>query len=86
MRPEELGVAEIGHFGLFHARFAPAFWPATLEWLRDDLVEGEAPELLRAALRLDSSVVDFLSTCGGITLKNSAAALKTAVHRCFDVP
>ena len=43
VRPEELGVAEIGHFGLFHARFAPTFWPATLEWLRD----GVAPDAAR---------------------------------------
>lgn len=42
VRPEELGVAEIGHFGLFHARFAPTFWPATLEWLRDGVVPASA--------------------------------------------
>jgi len=39
VRPEELGVAEIGHVGLFHARFADTFWPATLTWPRD----GAAP-------------------------------------------
>ena len=42
VRPEELGVAEIGHFGLFHARFAPTFWPATLEWLRDGVAPAAA--------------------------------------------
>lgn len=35
LRPEDFGVQEIGHFGLFHDRFRTTFWPATLAWLRD---------------------------------------------------
>ncbi len=35
LSPEALGVDIIGHFGLFHARFADSFWADTLHWLRD---------------------------------------------------
>jgi predicted alpha/beta hydrolase len=31
--PNELGVARIGHFDLFHARHRDSFWQATVEWL-----------------------------------------------------
>ncbi|MBB5372452.1 alpha/beta hydrolase family protein [Acidocella aromatica] len=33
LRPDDLGHENIGHFGLFHARHAADFWPATLAWL-----------------------------------------------------
>ena len=39
LHPGDLGYDAIGHFGLFHARHAADFWPATLAWLRG----GEAP-------------------------------------------
>ncbi len=39
LRPDDLGHERIGHFGLFHARHAADFWPATLAWLRG----GENP-------------------------------------------
>ncbi len=31
--PRDLGVDEIGHFGLFHQRFRETFWPKALHWL-----------------------------------------------------
>ncbi|MFE7630778.1 alpha/beta fold hydrolase [Kocuria sp. NPDC057446] len=46
LRPEDLGVPEVGHFGLFHDRFRTTFWPATLAWLRDGtlpLSDGAEP-------------------------------------------
>jgi predicted alpha/beta hydrolase len=39
LAPEDLGFAQIGHFGLLHARHRDGFWPATLRWLR----AGENP-------------------------------------------
>lgn len=33
LRPEELHVSEIGHFGLFNQRFRETFWPQALDWL-----------------------------------------------------
>lgn len=39
LQPEQFGVAAIGHFALFHDRFATSFWPGTLRWI----VEGVAP-------------------------------------------
>jgi len=35
LEPGALGVDAIGHFGLFHTRFAGSFWADTLLWLRD---------------------------------------------------
>ncbi|MBI5165530.1 MAG: alpha/beta fold hydrolase [Magnetospirillum sp.] len=35
LSPQDLGVAAIGHFSLFHSRYAPGFWLDTLSWLRD---------------------------------------------------
>ncbi|MDT2022095.1 alpha/beta fold hydrolase [Methylocella sp. CPCC 101449] len=37
LAPADLDVETIGHFGLFHARFADGFWPATLRWLGDGI-------------------------------------------------
>jgi predicted alpha/beta hydrolase len=31
--PQDLGVASIGHFDLFHSRHRDGFWRSTLEWL-----------------------------------------------------
>lgn len=39
LHPEDLGEREIGHFGLFHARFRDTFWADSVRWLRD----GEKP-------------------------------------------
>ncbi|MFD1109123.1 alpha/beta hydrolase family protein [Pseudoroseomonas ludipueritiae] len=33
--PADLGVAGIGHFGLFHARFEGSFWVDSLAWLAE---------------------------------------------------
>ncbi|WP_168705091.1 alpha/beta hydrolase family protein [Gordonia paraffinivorans] len=38
--PDMLGVAEIGHFGLFHDRFENTFWRWAVDWL----VDSSAPE------------------------------------------
>jgi predicted alpha/beta hydrolase len=35
LRPEDYGLARIGHFDLFHERHASGFWLDTLLWLRD---------------------------------------------------
>lgn len=35
--PDDLGMATIGHFGLFHARFADTFWAQSLRWLREGI-------------------------------------------------
>lgn len=35
LRPEDYGLARIGHFDLFHDRHASGFWLDTLLWLRD---------------------------------------------------
>ena len=45
LRPAELGFAEVGHFGLFHARHQDGFWPATIQWLRDGIDPWAAPIL-----------------------------------------
>ena len=37
LAPADLNVEAIGHFGLFHARFADSFWPATLSWLSEGI-------------------------------------------------
>ncbi|MDH7795125.1 MULTISPECIES: alpha/beta fold hydrolase [unclassified Beijerinckia] len=37
LSPGDIRVEAIGHFGLFHARFADSFWPASLLWLRDGI-------------------------------------------------
>ena len=34
LSPGDLGLDQIGHFSLFHARHAASFWPDTLLWLR----------------------------------------------------
>ncbi|GGC77188.1 alpha/beta hydrolase family protein [Chelatococcus reniformis] len=61
LTPRDLGYDAIGHFSLFHARHRDGFWPATLGWLRDDVVpwpvgvalaperEGRAGETVPAA-------------------------------------
>lgn len=35
LRPSNFGREAIGHFALFHDRYADTFWMQTLEWLRD---------------------------------------------------
>ena len=35
LKPADLGVAALGHFGLFNASHASGFWLDTLMWLRD---------------------------------------------------
>lgn len=35
LRPEDLGHARVGHFGLFHARHEGDFWQGSLRWLRE---------------------------------------------------
>lgn len=42
LSPGDLGVAGIGHFGLFHDRFRDSFWPGTAAWLRDGTVAWPA--------------------------------------------
>jgi len=37
LSPGDFGVEAIGHFGLFHTRFADSFWIDTLSWLRDGI-------------------------------------------------
>lgn len=37
LTPSNLGVEAVGHFALFHTRFADSFWPATVRWLRDGI-------------------------------------------------
>jgi predicted alpha/beta hydrolase len=37
LAPADLGVRQIGHFDLFHARHASGFWLDTLLWLRDGI-------------------------------------------------
>lgn len=44
LRPEDLGVHEIGHFGLFHSRFRSSFWPATVDWLCHGTLPGNGRE------------------------------------------
>jgi predicted alpha/beta hydrolase len=39
LRPQDAGVAEIGHFAFFHDRFRETLWPLALAWL----TEGQAP-------------------------------------------
>jgi predicted alpha/beta hydrolase len=34
LAPTDLGSPAIGHFGLFHDRFAASFWPLSCDWLR----------------------------------------------------
>lgn len=35
LRPQDLGMEEVGHFGLFHGRHEAVFWPRTVRFLRD---------------------------------------------------
>ncbi|MDX3926494.1 MAG: alpha/beta fold hydrolase [Shinella sp.] len=35
LEPEELGLSDVGHFGLFHDRHRAGFWLDTVLWLRD---------------------------------------------------
>ncbi len=35
LRPRDLGLPFIGHFGLFHERHREGFWRASLSWLRE---------------------------------------------------
>jgi len=35
LTPQDLGLARVGHFDLFHARHQPGFWVRTLDWLRE---------------------------------------------------
>jgi predicted alpha/beta hydrolase len=37
LSPGDFGVSAIGHFSLFHMRFARSFWADTLCWLRDGI-------------------------------------------------
>jgi predicted alpha/beta hydrolase len=41
--PHTYNVDSIGHFGLFHARFANTFWADTLCWLRDGINPWSKP-------------------------------------------
>jgi len=43
LSPQTYGMAEIGHFSLFHNRHADDFWQDTLEWLRDGRNPWPAP-------------------------------------------
>lgn len=52
LRPEDLGYAAIGHFGLFHSRHANDFWQGLLLWLNtgehpwpESVVERAMPDL-----------------------------------------
>ncbi|WP_231848914.1 alpha/beta hydrolase family protein [Paramagnetospirillum magneticum] len=37
LAPADLGFADVGHFGLFHARHRDGFWRQSCAWLRDGL-------------------------------------------------
>lgn len=39
--PDEIGVANIGHFGFFHSRFKDTLWPIALQWLKDSDISQE---------------------------------------------
>lgn len=39
VRPQQIGVAAIGHFAFFHDRFADTLWPIARDWL----LQGECP-------------------------------------------
>ena len=43
LTPSDLGVDAIGHFSLFHTRFAASFWADTLDWLREGNNPWPAP-------------------------------------------
>ena len=34
LRPRDLGVGAIGHFGFFREKFKPLVWQETADWLR----------------------------------------------------
>ncbi len=37
LKPQDYGLAAIGHFSLFHARHRQGFWRDSLRWLRDGI-------------------------------------------------
>jgi predicted alpha/beta hydrolase len=37
LKPEDYGLAAIGHFSLFHSRHREGFWQDSLRWLRDGI-------------------------------------------------
>jgi predicted alpha/beta hydrolase len=37
LKPEDCGLAAIGHFSLFHSRHREGFWQDSLRWLRDGI-------------------------------------------------
>ena len=50
LHPDDLGVASIGHFALFHDRFAESFWPGTLCWIAEGRPSWDAtPEGAKSA-------------------------------------
>ena len=45
--PQDIGVADIGHFAFFHSRFSHTLWPIALQWLLDGaLAEGTPGQVL----------------------------------------
>ena len=34
LRPQNLGLPKLGHFGFFHDRFRNSLWPQSLHWLQ----------------------------------------------------
>lgn len=41
IRPDMIGVSEIGHFAFFHSRFEKTLWPIPLSWLQTGHVRSE---------------------------------------------
>ncbi len=49
LRPRELGVPSIGHFGFFRARGREKLWPLITEWLRDQTGAQDVLEVTHAS-------------------------------------
>lgn len=48
VRPQDLGLAQIGHFTFFHDRFKDTLWRESLAWLKDGIVARAAAHTLPA--------------------------------------
>ncbi len=42
IRPQDIGVAAIGHFAFFHSRFQETLWPISLAWLQTGKLPAQA--------------------------------------------
>lgn len=46
--PDDIDVAQIGHFAFFHNRFQQRLWPIALQWLQRGQLADDTPGCLRA--------------------------------------